>query len=301
MTFRTIAVVSAGDMGHAVGGALREAGFDVVTCLAGRSALTQERAKRVGLRALPDLDAVIAASDLFLSILPPALAPELAAQAAAAMRRTGNKPLYADMNAVSPETVLGVGRTIEAAGAPFVDGGIIGNPPGKGAPTKVYFSGKHAEEVAEALKSPKMVLKTCGAEPGRASAVKMCYAALTKGSNALFATVLTAAEALGVSPEIMSEYEASQPDLLKRMRASVPFLPADAWRYTGEMEEIAATFESVGVTPKFHLGAADLYRLLDTTPFAKETRESLDRSRTLEQSVKVYAEHLKKPKKAAAE
>jgi len=300
MTFRTVAVSSTGDMGHAVGAALREAGYDVVACVAGRSALSQERAQRAGIRTLPDLDAVVAASDLFLSILPPALAGELADQVVAAMKRTGKRPLYADMNAIAPETVKGIARTIEAAGADFVDGGIIGNPPGKGAATRIFVSGKRAAELV-ALAGPKMDIRACGDAPGRASAVKMCYAAVTKGSNALFAAVLTAAEALGVLAEVTGEYEASQAELYKRMKASVPFLPADAWRYAGEMEEIAATFDSVGVTPKFHQGAADLYRLLDTTPFASETRETLDRTRTLAQSVKVYAEHLKKPRKAAAE
>ena len=297
MTFRTIAVVSTGDMGHAVGGALKEQGYDVVTCLAGRSELTRARAARAGFRDLPDLDAVVGAADLFLSILPPALAPELAEKVAAAMRRTGNRPLYGDMNAIAPATALRVARIVEAAGASFVDGGIVGSPPGKGAPPRIYVSGRDAKALA-GLASPKMAFRECGAEPGRASAVKMCYAALTKGSNALFAAVLTATEALGVSAEVVREYADSQPDLLKRMRASVPFLPADAWRYAGEMEEIAATFESVGVTPLFHRGAAETYRLLDTTPYAKETRESLDRTRTLEQAVKTYAGALKRKDKA---
>ena len=302
MTFKTIAVIGAGDMGHAVGAALVAQGYDVVTCLAGRSDITRARAKRAGLRDLPDLDAVIAASDAFLSILPPALAPELADQVVAAMGRTGKRFLYADMNAISPATVTAIAATIEKAGAKFVDGGIVGSPPGKAVP-RIYLSGRDADSVARiaALGGKAMDMRPCGAEPGRASAVKMCYAALTKGSNALFTAVLTAAEALGVSAEVRGEYETSQPDLYKRMKSSVPFLPADAWRYAGEMEEIAATFESVGVTPLFHLGAAATYRLLDTTPFAKETRETLDRSRTLEQSIEAYARALKKGEKIPAE
>ena len=300
MTFRTIAVISAGEMGNAVGAALRETGFDIVTCVEGRSALTRARAERSGLRLLPDLEAVVAACDLFLSILPPALARELADKTVAAMRRTGRKPLYADMNAIAPETAAGIARVIEAAGADFVDGGIVGSPPGKKSPPRVFVSGGRAEEL-KALAGPKIDIRPCGAEPGRASAVKMCYAAVTKGSNALFAAVLTAAEALGVSQEVQGEFKASHPDVYKRMQSEVPFLPAVAWRYAGEMEEIAATLESVGVTPKFHLGAADIYRLLDTTPFAKETRETLDLSRTLDQAVAVYAKHLKKSEKTAAE
>jgi 3-hydroxyisobutyrate dehydrogenase-like beta-hydroxyacid dehydrogenase len=299
MSFRKIAIVSPGDMGHAVGGALRAKGFEVATCLEGRSALSRARAERAGFRAAPSLEALIADCDLFLSILPPALAGDLAEQAAAAMRRLDRHPLYADMNAIAPETVKRIARTIEAAGADFVDGGIVGNPPGKGAPTRIFVSGKRAEALT-ALSGDSMDIRVCGVEPGRASAVKMCYAALTKGSNALYAAVLTAAEALGVSEEVRGEYRASQAELFKRMQNAVPWLPADAWRYAGEMEEIAATFEAVGVTPLFHRGAAELYRFLDTTPFASETRETLDRSRTLEQSVEAFARCLAREKAPAA-
>ncbi len=302
MTVKTIAVIGAGDMGHAVGGTLVAQGYDVVTCLAGRSEITRTRAMRAGLRDVPDLDAAVAAADVFLSILPPALATELAEQVAAAMARTGKRPLYADLNAISPETAQGVAKIVEGAGAKFVDGGIVGSPPGKAVP-RIYLSGRDADAVAAiaALGGKAMDMRPCGAEPGRASAVKMCYAALTKGSNALFTAVLVAAEALGVSSEVRAEYETSQPDLYRRMKANVPFLPADAWRYAGEMEEIAATFDSVGVTPLFHLGAAATYRLLDTTPFAKETRETLDRSRTLEQAVEAYARALGTGEKIPAE
>jgi 3-hydroxyisobutyrate dehydrogenase-like beta-hydroxyacid dehydrogenase len=291
MSFRTIAVSSAGDMGHAVGAALRESGFDVVTSVGGRSPLTRERAERAGLRTLPDLDTVVSESDLFLSILPPALARDLAEQVAAAIGRTGHAPLYADMNAVSPATVAGVAATITAAGGEVVDGGIVGPPPRAGSePPRFYVSGARATELL-ALAGPTIDVRPCGDELGRASAVKMCYAALNKGANALFTAVLVAAEALGVSGEFTTELGTSQPELYRRMQRSVPQLAADAWRFAGEMD--AATFEAAGVTPRIHQGAADVYRLLDTTPLSAETRETFDRERTLAQTIAIVAAALR--------
>ena len=135
-------------------------------------------------------------------------------------------------------------------------------------------------------------VRVCGDEIGRASAIKMCYAAATKGTNALLTAVLVAAESLGVSHEIAAEFEASQAELYARMLSALPRLAADAHRFAGEMDEIATTFAAAGVTPDFHRGAADLYRLLDRTPLAAETRESFDRSRTLAETIRIYAQHI---------
>jgi hypothetical protein len=51
------------------------------------------------------------------------------------------------------------------------------------------------------------------------------------------------------------------------------------------MEEIAQTFADAGLTPKFHQGAADLYRFVASTTLAEETPERRDRERTLRQVV----------------
>ena len=56
------------------------------------------------------------------------------------------------------------------------------------------------------------------------------------------------------------------------------------------MEEIAQTFADAGVTPHFHDGAADIFRVLAQTPFASETRETIDQQRTMEDALKVYAQ-----------
>ncbi|MDP6567289.1 MAG: DUF1932 domain-containing protein [Alphaproteobacteria bacterium] len=297
MTSRTIAVIAPGDMGGGVGRALHAGGHDVVTCLAGRSTATRARAEGCGFRDLPDLDAVVGEAALVLSILPPAAAEGLAAEAAAAMDRAGARPAYMDCNAVSPATSGRIAETITGAGAVFIDCGIVGVAPGKGdKPTRFYVSGPDLA-ASEALEVDGIWRKPLGAEVGRASALKMLYSGLNKGRFSLFATVATAAGALGLLDELGEELAYSQADAWRYIQAAVPRLPADAERWWPEMEEIADTFDAAGVTGDFHRGAAWMLRLMSATPFAAETRETIDPERTMAETVREFVEHLEGQRK----
>lgn len=287
-----VAILSPGDMGHAVAAHLRAGGLRVVTDLEGRSAPTRARAERAGLEDVGGLDGVVRAADLVLSIVPPAAALEVATRVAAAIRRTGRRPLFADCNALAPASATRLCAILEAVGAEFVDGGLIGAPPGRGPQaTRLYVSGPKAsllEPLGRAGEAGGLEVRNLGEPVGRASALKMTYAALTKGTLTLHTAVLVAARRLGVFGELAAELEASQPQAWARM-AAIPFLPADAGRWVGEMEEIAATFRAAGLSEGFHRAAAEIFRLLASTPFANETRETLDRSRTLEEAIEVFA------------
>lgn len=296
MTTDTIAVLMPGDMGHAVGKALADAGYDVVTCLSGRSERTRALAEAGGLRNLDSLDAVATEASLVLSILPPASAMGLARDMAAAMERSGARPVYVDCNAISPGTARDIANVIEAVGAPFIDAGIIGTKPGIGPGPRFYVSGADTAPM-QALDGKGFQVLGLGPEPGRASAIKMCYAGLTKGTWTLHTAVLLAAEAQGLTAELRAEFEYSQGQALAQMEARVPRLPADSGRWIGEMEEIAKTFADAGVTPGFHEGAAEIFRLLSQTPFASETGETIDESRTLEETLREAAKLI--PKKDA--
>jgi 3-hydroxyisobutyrate dehydrogenase-like beta-hydroxyacid dehydrogenase len=292
MTKDRIAILMPGDMGHGVGRALASHGHDVMTCLPGRSARTRGLAEAAGLRDTGSLEALVAEADLILSILPPDSAIAQAEAVARAMTATGAKPVYVDCNAISPMTARAVGAAITGAGAPFIDCGIIGLAPGKGSPTRFHVAGPDTAPM-EALDGKGIRVFPMGPEIGRASALKMVYAGLTKGSWTLHTALLTAAWQMGVYDELIGEYADSQPAALQAMRARVPRIPADAGRWIGEMEEIAATLADTGVTPGFHEGAAEIFRVLARTPFADETRETMDISRTLEDAIPVYARHLK--------
>jgi 3-hydroxyisobutyrate dehydrogenase-like beta-hydroxyacid dehydrogenase len=289
MNLPVIAILMPGDMGHGVGSALSNAGHTVVTCLAGRSEATRSLASRAGMQDTGTLVDLVGRADVILSILPPAAAVRLAQQIADAMRETGSTPVYVDCNAVSPATAREAGNAIAAAGAQFIDAGIIGLAPGKGGGTRFYVSGTDVSAML-ALDGKGFDVISLGDEVGRASAMKMVYAALTKGTWTLQTAVMLAAEKLGLTEELTAEFAFSQKPALDAMRARIPRLPADSARWIGEMEEIAATFADAGVTPRFHDGAADIFRVLAQTPFAAETRETMDTSRTMEDALRVYAQ-----------
>ncbi|MFT5485563.1 MAG: putative dehydrogenase [Paracoccaceae bacterium] len=293
MALKTVALLSPGDMGEGVGASIKGQGIDVITVLAGRSDETRMRAERAGIRDVPDLETLVSEADLVISIMPPERAEAIAAGVAAAMKATGKTPPFADMNAIAPTTAKRIAAVMAEAGADFIDGGIIGWAPFKSkADTKLYVSGPQAG-LMDALDGNGKKIIQLGDEIGRASAVKMIYASVTKGTDSLLTAAYTAAEALGIREVLEREW---QGDVLDRMARRVPALPADAGRWIGEMEQIAETYASVGVTANYHKGAADMYRLLNSTPFGAESRETMDKSRTMQDSVKVYVQHLNPPK-----
>lgn len=291
MSNETIAVVGTGNMGHAVGRALRTHGHRVVTALAGRSDHSRELAELAGIEDAGDLTAVMREPDLVLSILPPDAAADFANAAADAMAAAQSTPAFVDCNAVSPDTATGVAQTISAAGAPFVDVGIVGGAPSETSVPRFYASGPDVQRVS-VLDGKGIKVMAMGGEIGEASAIKMCYAALTKGTWALHTAVLIAAERLGVTTPLIAAFEHSQQSTLEQMRARVPWIATDAGRWIGEMEEIAATFAGAGAPTGFHDGAAEIFRLLAMTPLAEETREHHDKSRTLDQAIDIFAEAL---------
>lgn len=292
MGLRTIAILSPGDMGHGIGKALAGRGFDVITCLAGRSRRTRDLAAKAGMRDVPSLEDMVVQADLVMSILVPAQAVSVATEVADAMRTAGAPRPYADCNAVSPMSARAMAAIIGAAGGDYIDAGIIGGSPARGAVPRLYTSGPCAALMDE-LDGEDIVVRNLGPGVDSASGLKMCYAAMTKGTNALRVAMLTAAETLGLYDELIAELAESQGEALAAMESGIPGLPANAGRWIGEMEEIAATFEAAGVTPGFHQGAAEVYRLLASTPFAAESPETIDHTRTLRDTIRATAGQLR--------
>ena len=291
MSVRTVAILSPGDMGSGVGFALGQNDIDVITCLRGRSNRTRQLAADAHFRDIPTLGLLVEQADLILSILVPDQAVTVAQQVAAAMRSSGKHALYADCNAVSPQTTRKIESIITEAGGQYVDGGIIGGSPTRGTPPRFYVSGEHTDIVAE-LDGKGITVKPIGEEVGRASGIKMCYAALTKGTSTLQAALLSAAESMNLTDELIAEFEFSQPAALKQMSNGISRLPPNAHRWIGEMLEIASTFDHLGVTPSFHQGAAEMYRLLSRTPYASETPENADKSRSTRDTIRAVVDLL---------
>ena len=295
MSNLTIGVMSPGDMGHSVASALNEIGCEVVTVLSGRSELSQIRAKRSNMMDLGSLQEMVSVSDFIFSIMPPEKAENFAKEVAGAINTSDKTPVFVDCNAISPDTTLSIASVIKAAGADFLNVGIIGPPPGRGSTTKFYASGEDANSL-QFINQNDIRLVLVGDELINASAIKMCYAALTKGTMTLHASVLIAAELLGISEAVQNEIEESQPFHWGAMKKNISMLACDADRWAGEMDQISDTFGSAGLTPYLHKGAADVFRLLDASSLSNETRETYDKSRTMQQSIEIYVEAVRKLK-----
>ena len=201
-------------------------------------------------------------ADMLLSILVPARAIELAERIAATAKTCDADLLYVDANALAPQTTQQIGRIVAEAGLGFADAGIVGPPPRTGSEdTRIYVSGPQTEMLTQ-LRAFGLDIRVVGDGIGEASAVKMCYAALNKGLIALATQISVAAKVLGVEETLWEEFAASQSALAPRMQRQLPNMVPKAYRWVGEMEEIAKTFENCGLSPKIFLGAAETFDLV---------------------------------------
>ena len=287
-TINTVGLLSPGDMGSNVGRALSENGFEVITSLESRSDRTKELAQIAGIEDAGSMEEMVERSDIVLSILVPEAAVGVAREVAEIISDTGKPLPFADCNPVAPATAHEMAEIIDSAGGKYIDAGIIGGPPGRGAPPRFYASGPH-EAILAQLDGRGISVPTMGGDVGRASAIKMCFASLSKGTASLHASALIAAENLGILDEFINELDSSQQRVLSGMQG-VNSLGAKAFRWIEEMEQIAATFAAAGATPLMHKGAADMFRLVASSPIGHERPETLDSSRTLRETVALLAE-----------
>jgi 3-hydroxyisobutyrate dehydrogenase-like beta-hydroxyacid dehydrogenase len=250
---RTVGLLHPGEMGAAVGAVLRGPGARVLWASEGRGAETRSRAEAAGLEDVSST-AELAVADVVFSICPPHAALEVA-------RSLGPfEGLYVDANAVAPATAREVGEVVQVAGGRFVDGGIVGPPPREAGTTRLYLSGADAAEAAALFAGSILDARVVSAEVGDASAVKMAYAAWTKGTAAMLLAVRELAFREGVEAALLAEWDLSQPELPARCAQAARSAEAKGWRWVGEMEEIAATFEGAGLPGGFHRAAAEVYR-----------------------------------------
>ena len=266
MSGRTIGLLHPGEMGAAVGQCLVAGGHAVLWAAQGRSPATAARAGAAGLTAAQDPAELVRRADVVLSVCPPHAALEVARQVAG----TGFGGVYVDANAISPASAREVAGIVEAGGADYVDGGIIGTPPVAPGFIRLYLSGPRADEVRALFDGSAVdgrVIGASAASPGTAaspetaaSAVKMAYASWTKGSAALVLAARALARAEGVEEALLAEWALSQPGLDGRSERAARSAAAKGWRWVAEMEEIAETMAAAGLPDGFHRAAAEIYR-----------------------------------------
>lgn len=264
-----IGVLHPGDMGISVAVAARNGGNGVYWASAGRSGQTRARAEAHGLVDAGTVEEVCRMCTMVISVCPPHAAEAVADEVLV----HGFRGVYVDANAISPQRAGRIGEQMAERGVSFVDGGIIGGPAWRPGRTWLYLSGGEAGRVADCFAAGPLETAVIGDGIGKASALKMCYAAYTKGTTALLCAILGAAEGLGVRPELEGQWERDEAGFAERTGQRARRVTAKAWRFVGEMEEIAATFEGVGLPGGFHVAAADVYRRLADFKGAERTPE----------------------------
>jgi 3-hydroxyisobutyrate dehydrogenase-like beta-hydroxyacid dehydrogenase len=238
-----IGLLHPGEMGSALGAVLLGRGHDVLWASAGRSGETASRA--AGFRDVGTAEEMAREAEAILSVCPPHAARDVASSVA------GFEGIYVDANAISPATAREIGG---------VDGGIIGPPPRDGATTRLYLSGAEAPLVAELFDGTAVEARVLSDQVGTASAMKMAFAAWTKGTAAMILAIRDVARAEGVEEALLAEWRDSIPELPDCLERAGRSAERKGWRWVGEMEEIAATFAAAGLPDGFHRAAAEVFR-----------------------------------------
>ena len=253
-----VGLLHPGEMGAAVGACLVAAGHPVFWASTGRGPVTAARAEAAGLRDAATVGALAWQADVILSICPPHAALDVA-RSVAGSAAPGFGGVYVDANAISPGTAGEAARIVEAGGGHYVDGGIIGLPPSVPGSTRLYLSGARAGEVRHLFAGTALDARVIGAGLTAASALKMAYAGWTKGTAALILAVRGLARDAGVEDALLAEWRESQPELAGRSQRAASSAATKGWRWTGEMEEIAASMAAAGLPRGFHEAAAEIF------------------------------------------
>jgi 3-hydroxyisobutyrate dehydrogenase-like beta-hydroxyacid dehydrogenase len=267
MQKQKLGILHPGNMGISIAASAQNSGCEVYWASEGRSQQTRQRAEKVGLIDAHRLENLCQTCTVIASVCPPHAAEEVADQVLA----QGYAGLYVDANAISPQRARQIGQEMAAGGVAFVDGGIIGGPAWEPGQTWLYLSGDRAQAIADCFPAGPLETSVIGETIGKASALKMSYAAWTKGSTALLSAILATAEALGVWPELAQQWERNWPGFAEQSVNRARRVTAKAWRFAGEMDEISATFEAAGLPGGFHAAAGELYERMAGFKDAPET------------------------------
>jgi L-threonate 2-dehydrogenase len=253
----TISVISPGNMGAAIAQVLSRSGVRVLTTIEGRSEGSAARARAAGMELVAPEEIVRA--DFILSILPPSAAVDCARRWGPLLAGQSAKPVYVDCNAISPRTALDIAGILSAAGTPFVDAGIIGLPPSQGTPgPRIYASGEHAARFADVGRHG-LDIRPMQGPIGAASALKLSFAGINKGITVMAAAMILAAERAAAGEDLRREIEEHWPLLWELMGRRVLDMPAKAYRWVGEMREIAEFSGDDPAAREIYSAAADLF------------------------------------------
>ena len=247
-----IGLLHPGDMGASIGHSLRLSGNEVYWASEGRSLRTCDRADRAGLTDLISLNDLSKEAEMLVSVCPPLASEAIAAQ----ILDSQFEGIYLEANAISPQKSERISDLYTNAPINYVDGGIVGAPAWHSGSTRLYLSGEQADAVAKVFAGGTLEARVISDRIGPASAMKMCFAAYTKGTTSLVAEILATAQHFGVTDSLINEWGDETTDA---RIANIQRIASRAWRWEDEMHEIGDTLEQAGIPEGAYRAAAELY------------------------------------------
>ena len=251
-----IGILHPGEMGVSVAASAMKSGHLVYWASESRSEQTRRRAEKQDLIEVQSLFELCQTCEVIISICPPHAAEDMARSVVA----EGFKGFYLDANAISPQRTKRLHQIMESNEIHFIDGSIIGGPAWTAGETYLYLSGKDAEVIRDCFQTGPLETRIIGEEVGKASALKMCFAAYSKGMTALLASILATAEVHDVREALYRQWDMDDPAFSEQVNRRVTRTTDKAWRFAGEMDEIATTFAEAGLPDGFHKAAAKIFQ-----------------------------------------
>ena len=261
-----IGLIGLGEMGSEIGRYLVMNDLEVISVYEGRSEISKKRASKYKIRDAGSIEQFCKISDLVISIIPPDKAVETANLYTSYKNKDGQ--IYCDLNAISTITAKKIKLLLDEKKIDYVDGAIMGGPPTENYSPRIYLSGKLSEKL-NFLNGKGIELMVLEGSDFKASATKMVYASITKGSKALVAGALIAAKKNNVYDELMEELKYSEEYFSLVAKNQIPSIKHKAYRWVGEMNEISLTYKESGLTGGFHSEAANVYELIKNLPEGK--------------------------------
>ena len=253
-----IGILHPGAMGTSIAASIQNSGHDVYWLSEGRSQASHEHAAKQHLIDAGSLEVMCSSCQFVISICPPEAAEQVAQQVMAHEYHG----TYVDANAISPQRVIKMAEAFSQRNINFIDGGVVGPPAWKDGTTWLHLSGENVKELLELFKSGPINTNILGTEYGMASALKMCFAAYTKGKTAMLLSILALADNHGVKAELETQWDALWPDFTQKTQSEINNALPKAWRFSGEMAEIASTFAAADLPNGFHKSAEDIFQAL---------------------------------------
>lgn len=261
-----IGLIGLGEMGSEIGRYLVMNDLEVISVYEGRSEISKKRASKYKIRDAGSIEQLCKISDLVISIIPPDKAIETANLYTSYKNKDGQ--IYCDLNAISTITAKKIKLLLDEKKIDYVDGAIMGGPPTENYSPRIYLSGKLSEKL-NFLNGKGIELMVLKGSDFKASATKMVYASITKGSKALVAGALIAAKKNNVYDELMEELKYSEEYFSLVAKDQIPSIKHKAYRWVGEMNEISLTYKESGLTGGFHSEAENVYELIKNLPEGK--------------------------------